>query len=311
MNATTQSQFVAVADRSMLRLSDILHRSEQQILQIADDTSSHYRTISIPKSSGGERTIHCPSREIKELHRCLLAFLYKNKKVSKFAHGGVPGRSTQTCAEKHVGQKYVATLDIANFFPSVTHRHIFTIFSELGFAAPIVEVLTDLTTVDGRLPQGAPTSPMLANLALYGLDSIVIRYCKNRKLKYSRYLDDLVISGDSINTGIKGTIKSSLSHFDFELAESKFKFMGPDMAHDVLGFTVNNSLRPSKAYAERLESDIDLSIENGISIFAAKECLSFRKAKGRLNGQVSYLENHMAKQASRLRGKLNDVRWDG
>ena len=293
-----------------LRITDVINRSEKQILEVANKTESHYQEIEVPKKSGGSRVIHCPSSQIKDLHRCLLANLYKGLKVSKHAHGGVPGRSTLTCAKLHVGQLYLSTHDIKDFFPSVHRGMVYQIFCNLGFQPRVSDTLADLTTVNNLLPQGAPTSPLVANLALSNVDRSIARYCRRKRgITYTRYLDDIALSGSFIEPNIKATIKATLLRSGFCLSESKSTYSGPDSAHEVLGFTVNTVLRPTASYIRQLESDIMLSINHGISLFAAKECISMRKAKGRLNGRVQYLESHDVKQSTRLRGLLNEVDW--
>ncbi len=292
-----------------LRLVDIIPRSQELIISTARNTSQHYTTHAIQKPNGGIREIHCPSKQIKELCKCLLAFLNKIATVSKHAHGGVKGRSTETCAIPHVGQLFVSTHDITNFFPSVLTSQVLEVFLSIGIQKEVAKILSELATVDGRLPQGAPTSPMLANLCLANIDRSIGRYSRSNNLKYTRYLDDLILSGPAMDLGIKGTIKSTLSRSGFELSEAKSTFAGPGQIHQVLGFTVNDKLQPSKQYIVQLEFDIRVAIEHGISVFAAAEHISMKKAKDRLNGRVQYLEQHKVKQAGRLRGLLNDVKW--
>jgi len=108
---------------------------------------------------------------------------------------GVKKRSIIENAKAHRKGRWLMHLDIKNFFPSVNYKRIENIFLSLGCPDVIAETFTKLTTLDYQLPQGAPTSPMLANLVLHNFDTRILRLCQLRGFKYTRFYDDIVISG--------------------------------------------------------------------------------------------------------------------
>ena len=120
-------------------------------------------------------------------------------------HGFVPGRSTVTNARPHVGAALVVKLDIRDFFPTVHYRRVVGLFEHLGYSNDVAKTLAGLTTYrpklpsgevlwPGVLPQGAPTSPALANLVCRRLDRRLDRLAAKYKAKYTRYADDLTFS---------------------------------------------------------------------------------------------------------------------
>jgi len=87
-------------------------------------------------------------------------------------------------------------IDIKDFFPSIKQKQIKYVFKELGFPVKVTILLTDLCTLDGRLPQGAPTSPALANIVFSPVDDHLTNLAKEWECQYTRYADDIVFSGN-------------------------------------------------------------------------------------------------------------------
>lgn len=192
--------------------------------------SAHYQIQAVKKRSGGCRLIEAPKARLKRAQREILRQILDRLPVHAAAHGFVPQRSTLTHARLHVGQKWILRMDLEDFFPSIDGSRIFGLFRSLGYPYEVVQALANLTThvlgldviretVHGRdqtesnertisnlarlyfrrhLPQGAPTSPMLANLIAYRFDCRVAGLAKTCNVTYSRYGDDLLFSGSTI-----------------------------------------------------------------------------------------------------------------
>ncbi len=86
------------------------------------------------------------------------------------------------------------SLDIEDFFPNVKASHVFSLFRTIGYSARVASILTSLCTFYGGLPQGAPTSPAIANLTSLRLDARILGYVGKRRIVYTRYADDLTFS---------------------------------------------------------------------------------------------------------------------
>lgn len=126
----------------------------------------------------------------------------KNNILSKiqfpwYVQGGVKKRDNITNASLHLGKKYKFMTDIKKFFPSVTHKMVYSTLIQNGFSPDIAHILTKLTTYKGELPQGTPTSSYLANLVFIKTDKKILELCEQLNITYSRFIDDLSFSSPS------------------------------------------------------------------------------------------------------------------
>ena len=137
-----------------------------------------YRSREKPKKSGGTRQIDAPTDRWKWVLRRINKRILQRVKVDPTALGSVRGKKLIDNVSPHVGKPMVATCDLANFFPSIRSGRVYETFQAIGCAPDVAHLLTRLTTVDGRVPQGSPTSPMLAVLvtAYGGKDSLHRHY---------------------------------------------------------------------------------------------------------------------------------------
>jgi RNA-directed DNA polymerase len=168
-------------------------------------TGSAYVEFEIPKAKGGTRRIAAPRRALRTAQRKILDEILGKVPQHEAAHGFVAGRSTVTNARPHTGAALVVKTDLKDFFPTVHYRRVAGLFTMLGYGEAVAAALAALTTYrpqldDGRvvwpgvLPQGAPTSPALANLACRRLDVRLTRLAARYGAVYTRYADDLTFS---------------------------------------------------------------------------------------------------------------------
>lgn len=174
----------------------------------------HYRCHAVPTSHGGTRLIEAPKPRLRELQRRLLRRVLRPVPTHLLVHGFVPGRSALTAAAAHAGHAVLVRADLQQFFASVTAPRVRGTFSALGYPEPVAAALTGLCTtrtpVDelrevptvarerlrrSHLPQGAPTSPALANLVAHRLDRRVAGLAAAQGCTVTRYADDLAFSG--------------------------------------------------------------------------------------------------------------------
>ncbi len=171
---------------------------------IQNKRRSHYRFFKVAKRTGGTRDIESPKIFLKVTQRFILDFLLSRIPLHDSVHAFVPNerRSSVTNAYVHLGQNYLANLDIENFFRSVHPRFVEQVFEQrLPVDRNAARLLRRLCTLSdaknplGFLPQGAPTSPMLSNLVLDPFDHRIAAECRKLGLNYTRYADDITISG--------------------------------------------------------------------------------------------------------------------
>jgi hypothetical protein len=153
-----------------------------------------YREFEIPKRSGGSRRILAPDAATKQLQRRILARLLARLPAHPAVHGYERGRSIATNASAHEQAAVVLKLDIRDFFGATKAARIRRYFRVVGWDRESARILTRLTTRDGGLPAGAPTSPRLANLVNVMLDARLAGLAAREGATYTRYADDLTFS---------------------------------------------------------------------------------------------------------------------
>lgn len=155
-----------------------------------------YRRFEISKRGGGKRTILAPIPELMDLQRRFAAKLAQCYDPKPCVHGFVVNRSIVSNAMIHSRARVLLNVDLKDFFPSIHIGRVIGLFRSKPFetAKPAAVVLAQLCCYDGKLPQGAPTSPIVANLICRRLDTELSRLAREHQCRYSRYADDLTFS---------------------------------------------------------------------------------------------------------------------
>lgn len=152
-----------------------------------------YDQFTVPKRSGGSRRIFAPADDLKKLQRRILRRLLGRLRAHPAAHGFERGRSIVTNALPHSARDIVVRFDLVDFFPSTRARRVKRYFRKIGWNRPAA-ILVRLSTHEGGLPQGAPTSPRLSNLVNYRLDARLAGLAAALGGVYTRYADDITFS---------------------------------------------------------------------------------------------------------------------
>ncbi len=158
--------------------------------------SNKYTVFTISKKSGGVRRITSPISPLKILQRKLNHILSNCIEPKHSAHGFVSGRSIRTNTLVHSNKKYVFTVDLLEFLPSINFGRVRGLFMAppFKFNAGVATVLAQLCVFKNALPQGAPTSPVISNLICRKMDQQLSRLARNYGCNYTRYADDLTFS---------------------------------------------------------------------------------------------------------------------
>ncbi len=157
----------------------------------------HYRTFEIPKKGGGSRTISAPTEPLKRLQQRLnnvLALVFTPRDC---VHGFKKSHSIVTNALPHCRKRFVLNVDLLDFFPTINFGRVQGVFlgKPYELPLPVATVLSQIACDDlGRLPQGAPTSPIIANLVCRPVDTALQRIAQAHGCFYTRYADDLSFS---------------------------------------------------------------------------------------------------------------------
>jgi len=227
-------------------------------------TSDHYSRFEIPKRSGGTRLIASPKPALRQaqtwINETVLSVLTPSEAATAFR----PGLSIVDNARRHAGALVVVKLDLKDFFPSISFNRVRSFFAKLGYNSGVASVLALLTTDAPRvklsigdavrfvvvgprsLPQGAMTSPALANLIASGLDRRCLALAKKSKWAYSRYADDLVFSTsekDATPHLFIKTVEKIVRDLGFSLNPQKTRIMRSPRRQVVNGLLLGPEIR--------------------------------------------------------------------
>jgi RNA-directed DNA polymerase len=232
-------------------LSLLVGYKKEHIKKAAFHTKYFYRDFEIVKRNGKKRLISEPLPSLKEIQHWILKNILHHITVSPFAKAYRPNISLTENLKFHRNQPKVFTLDLENFFPSLTIDSVEKIFSELGYSKNISDLLSKLCTRDGTLPQGAPTSPYLSNLIFKDADALISDYCIQRKIRYTRYADDLSFSGDFDEKDLFDEVNGIIEKMNLKINAAKTKLMTPSNRQTVTGIVVNE--KPQVVFYKRNE----------------------------------------------------------
>ena len=225
--------------------------------------SSHYRIVKIPKRSGGTRTLEIPEPGLMTRQRQILAWLKARKlAASPYAHGFIIGRSIVTNAQPHVGKKVVIRLDLKDFFPSVGSSMVTEVLMSSHVSAEVTREVIQVCTLEERLPQGAPTSPFLANLTAVRLDYRLAGLAHNwrggsLRTDYTRYADDLTFSSDDRRLNhIVPIVQGIIEGCGFRMNRKKTRIYRRGGRQIVAGVIVNDRPNVSRTVRRNLRAEI-------------------------------------------------------
>lgn len=236
-----------------------------------------YRECWIPKKHGGARRILAPSNGLKQIQRAAASLLATGG-VSPHATAYQKGRSILENAVPHAGRELLVKLDIRDFFGSIRFPAVFCAIDDALRRNPAVGrhakayphgsresrnynsvlsyYLAQFCTLDGVLPQGAPSSPILSNLVFYPLDCKIAAYCKKRSIQYTRYSDDMTFSGCFHPEALTHFVRRLLAEHGFTLNEEKTVLAGRGCRKSVTGVVVNETPQASRSYRRDLRQQL-------------------------------------------------------
>jgi RNA-directed DNA polymerase len=220
---------------SLAVLADRLGISLKKLVDVASGAESFYHPFDLaPRSrpfqkdsSRKTRRIDCPEGELKSVQRRIERALLYPVMFPPHIFGAVRSRSIHDNASFHLGAPLLVTIDIRSCFPTISNKQIYRTWTNtLGCSARVGKLLTRLTTFQRRLPQGAPTSPALANLFIWSIDEPIRAECARLNIRYSIWIDDLAFSGKRAREIIEFAVRA-LAQERLAVSRRKIKIMGP------------------------------------------------------------------------------------
>jgi len=292
-------------------ISDLVRHlgvNESFLCELLDELNSAdtklYRSWEEPKKSGGTRPIDAPREKLKFIQQRINERILQRTRIHKTAFGGVRGKRLRDNLQLHIGKPMVANFDIEQFFSNITSEQVFRTFCAIGAASDVAKVLTRLTTFKGRLPQGTPTSPMLANLvAGYGgrscLDGRIDGLCKKHRSQNGRWIDDISISGPRYLQKLKPTVERIIEQSGFKPNRDKGGFVSNRESQVVTRHLVNVKPNVEKDERRRLRAILHKCRTKGAEMLD----------KPRIRGKIAHIQSVNPELGAKFLRDFNSIQW--
>jgi RNA-directed DNA polymerase len=307
---------------------------------VADEKLRNYRYRAVARRTGLPRVIEAPKARLKEMQRWLLREILDHVPPHDAAHGFTRGRSVVSHALLHTGRGTVAHLDLKDFFASISAGRIYGIFRTVGYTPAVSHVLTGLTTNtipltvwpavpragDSRLiqphfwlgrqlatphlPQGAPTSPALANLAAFRLDRRLAGLAAASGLDYSRYADDLTFSGPirrrDRTARFQELVTTIAREEGFAINRDKSALRTAGGRQTVCGVVVNVRPNVTRAEYDRLRAILHNAAVHGPE---RQNRDHLADLQAHLRGRIAWIASLNAPRGAKLRRQFAQIDW--
>ena len=297
----------------------------------------HYSYSFVARSSGPPRLIEAPKPRLKTMQRRILHGILDHLPTHDAAHGFVAGRSCLTSAAVHASEAVVITVDLKDFFLTTRLSRVHAMFRALGYPWSVARALTALTStmtpdvvfdrlprdrrhdwrtrrrfVQAHLPQGAPTSPTLANLAAWQLDARLAGFARSCGAAYTRYADDLAFSGaaafaDQADWFVR-VLGDIAADEGYALNPAKTRIMRASGCQRLTGLVVNEHINVGRADCDQLKATLHNCVKRGP---ASQNLGGHSNFRAHLDGRVVWVENVNPARGAKLRRMFEAIRWCG
>ncbi len=230
--------------------------SRRELERILESRLSEYREVPLTTTSGKTRILHVPSHRLKLAQTRTLRWLVR-RVAPHPCSACVKGRGTHWAYSRHARHPSMIRLDISNFFPSVSEDTVRGRLARLGASEQVANTLVRLVTLPEGLPQGAPTSVAVADMVLFPLDERLAGMAEKHGFTYSRYVDDLTVSGGQRVRGFERLTRRIVAEMGWKLND-KGGFVGRGERHDLLGAVINDKPNVSREYFGEVRSYLRL-----------------------------------------------------
>ena len=318
-----------LSDREMAWFADA--RSQQA--RVTQAKLHHYHYFWVPKRSGGLRLIEAPKARLKDIQRKIVHEILNRVPPHACAHGFSRGRSTKTFVAPHVGQDAVLRLDLQDFFHSVPTARVGALFRRLGYPKSVAWLLQGLCTNSVSAPlagspfqelswqqrkrlqskhlaQGAPTSAPLANLCAWRLDCRLQGLAKHFGFRYTRYADDIALSGPYKLANIAGFIEALVGSIALDeghgLNHRKTRLRLNSQRQSLAGIVVNEKPNCSREDWDALKATLHNCRRHGPKSQNIDEHADF---KAHLRGRVAYMSWLNPSRGVKLKQLWDEIDW--
>lgn len=273
-----------------VRLASLLQTTPRELNGVLRRADEFYEELVVhdPRKPDKPRHVVSASGKLRTLQQRLYTDVLSNLYRSPHSHGGVPRRNVLTNVAPHLGQRYVFTTDIANFYPNIHRERVARFFFLLGCSIEVARLCTRLCTFSHRLEQGLVTSPVLADQLLRPVDDRIAGACEKLGLTYTRFVDDLAISSpfDLEASGIPQLVATILTEHGFRPHPKKVSFGKVCDSASITGIRLRNGHPDVKReYIEELERQL----KDAASLTEGGEFVGPYLTESQMRGKVHFV----------------------
>lgn len=261
------------------------------------------------------RIVYNASDGYKKLLKIINKRLLQNAKLPPGVVGGTIGKTIDDMAKVHCGKEALFVMDFKDFFPNIKSGMVFSFFKRAKCSNEIAGILTDLVTLNKSLPQGFPTSPMVANILAYDLDLEHMKLAKMYNLLRTRWIDDIVFSGRTVSIKeaapyLVGFVKPS----GFVIKNKKIHFAARKEKTVIVGLEVNRkALHVPLVHIHEVNRLLTKCKEEGVdsvqSTYDPEGEGKIKDLKSSLEGRIRFIGKYDSEIATSLLSQLNALEW--
>ena len=288
--------------------------SYRKALECSNNTQSQYRSYRVKKKGNRYRVINVPRGELKGHQRFILQNYVEKLPVNEAAYAYRKGRRTKDPAIVHyiAGKEYLLKLDIKDFFGTIKAKDVHNVFKDAFPEAEeeLIVFLTNVCCLNGKLPQGAPSSPALSNIVMEAFDDKINAFAKKNNSIYTRYSDDMTFSFNEKNLQgkIKKHVKDELEKYGFKLNYKKTRLCRRNgQRFSVLGIVANEKLRAPVEYRKKIRQEVYYIKKFGIKYHIAKTEINGTDYGLRLYEEPLVPEEDVLEYAEKIKGRIDYV----
>ena len=293
--------------RTLEHLANQLKYPKSKLIEIANDTSLYYYEFD-KNVKGKMRHLLSTKHPLDIIQRRILERVLLRLPVYDCSYGAIKGKSILQNAKIHSKSLYIAKFDIKDFYPSIRYQKVYNFFVESDCSPDVARILTLLTTRNYALPLGTSTSPFLADQIVRSIDDRIYGMARKAKLQYTRYVDDIVLSGNYPIENFTNTVFGVIKQSGFKIKKSKLEIYTPDDGKEriITGVKVHHGKTfAPKDYITSLQEDLEYALiqsqhQNPKDIFYSKN-----QYRGKI-GFVQWVDKQAGNQLMKLYRK---VKW--
>jgi len=280
--------------------------SRERLIDCAENAEKLYREFD-RDVKGKQRHLTMAKPALAALQRRILDRILCRLPVSDHAFGAIKGRSIRDNAKTHAASPFVAKLDIRDFYPSIRHQKVYDFFMTQRCSPDVSRVLTKLSTRQHSLPLGTSTSPFLADQIVSPIDKRISGLTRANGLRYTRYVDDVTISGRFDLEHFADQIIKVIRQAGFAIKRSKIEFYRPDDGKEriITGVRVQDGkVSAPLSYIDLLKRELLLAKEASQHDQVDRQFDGRDQFRGRI-GYVMWLDPRAGRQLLRIYRRVN------